>query len=550
MWSALLGSQMVNWAHNVGAVTVVAALSGSATLIALVQTATSLPAVLLALLAGAAADIVDRRRLVLTVQTGMVAATAALAALTLGDVVTAPVVLALTFVLGAGMATTILGYQAMTADVVGRPQLGPAVALNGIAINLARAAAPAIAGLLVAALGAGALFAIETAVLLAIMMVVFRLRVPAARPAVREDFLAAIAAGARFVRFSRPVRAVLVRAALFSICASGLWALLPVVTLGPLDLGSSGFGLLLACVGAGAVIGAAVLPRIRRRISLDALIALGTVQLAAGLLVLAYVRQPLVVAAALVPTGSAWLAVLSSLNTSVQRVVPDWVRARALASFQVVFQGGLALGSLAWGVTAGGAGVRTALTAAAIGLLLGIAGIRRWPLAPGERSDVSPAPAWSEPSLPVEPSPDDGPVLVTLDYVVEPERAAEFVAAMEEMGRVRRRDGAFAWSLYEDLEQPGRFLESFTVRSWQEHLRQHERMTVEDAEIDRRVKSMHLGPDPPPTRHLLSADAALRSRAGGGAPPPPGPEGVRAWHGLPLADVASSVPPPRDQEER
>jgi MFS family permease len=512
VWGALFGSQMVNWMHTVGAVTVIASMSGSATLIALVQTAVSLPAVLLALLAGAAADIIDRRRLVLSVQSGMVAATAALALLTLADVVTPAVVLALTFALGAGMATTILAFQAMTGDVVRRDDLAPAVALNSIAINLARAAGPALAGVLVAALGAGGLFAIETAALLAIMALVFRLRGTGRQGAIAEDLFSAMRSGLRYVRFSGTLRAVLARAGLFSICASALWALLPVVALGRLGLGSRGFGLMLTCVGSGAILGAFVMPRIRARVPLDVIVALGTVVLAAGLLVLAFVGEPLVVAAALVPTGSAWLAVLSSLNTSAQRVAPDWVRARALASFQLVFQGGLAIGSLTWGIIAGTSGARTALAIAAGGLLAGVAAGTRWPLSVAERPDVSPAEGWTEPDLTVEPAPDDGPVLVMVEYDVVDEHAAEFVAAMLELGRARRRGGAYAWHLYEDPDRPSRYVETFRVRSWREHLLQGDRVTVADAELKSVVQAFHVGPEPPTVRHLLSAIGGVASR--------------------------------------
>jgi MFS family permease len=505
VWSALLGSQMVNWMHTVGAVTVIASLSGSATLIALVQTAVSLPAVFLALVAGAAADIVDRRRLVLSVQTWMISAVAVLAALTLAGVVTPAVVLALTFALGAGMATTILAFQAMTGDVIDRSELGPAVALNSVAINLARAAGPAVAGVLVAALGAGGLFAIEAGLLLVIMGVIFRLRLPARRRAIAEDLTSAMRSGMRYVRYSRSLRAVLARAALYSICASALWALLPVVAFGRLDLGSRGFGLLLGCVGGGALAGAFVMPRVRARVPLDVIVAVGTVVVAGGLLVLTFVGSAVVIALALVPMGSAWLAVLSSLNTSAQRVAADWVRARALASFQLVFQGGLALGSLTWGIVAGTSGVRTALAIAAGGLLVGIVAGLRWPLAAAERPDASPAEGWHEHELEVEPAPDDGPVLVMLEYDVLDERAGEFVAAMVELGRARRRGGAYSWHLYEDPDHPGRYVETFRIRSWREHLLQSDRLTVADVEVQRLAQSFHVGDGPPRARHLLSA---------------------------------------------
>ncbi len=512
VWSALAGSQLVIWMNTVGAVTVIASRSDSATLIALVQAANSVPSVLLALLAGAVADIVDRRRMALASQTWMLASVSALAALTIGDVVTPAAALGLTFALGAGMATTFVIYQALTPDFVPREELPAAVALNGVAINLARAAGPALAGLLIAALSAGALFAIEAAILVLIIGVVLGLRTPARERASGERLAPAMRAGVRFVRFSPPVRAVLVRGGLFSTCASALWALLPVVALGRLDLGSRGFGLLMACVGTGAIGGAALLPRLRRRVPLDRLIAGASLGLAAGLIGLAYIPTAAVVALSLLVTGACWLTVLSSLNTSAQRVAPGWVRARTLATFQLVMQGGLAAGSVVFGLIAGGASARTALVIAAAGLAAGVTLAGRWPLTPAETADLSPAGSWSDPSVDLEPEPADGPVLVTVEYLIDSADAERFVAATQELGRVRRRDGAYRWNLYEDLEAPGRYLETFFVDSWEEHLRQHGRFTVADLELQQTIQAKHRGAEPPVVRHLLWAPAALRAR--------------------------------------
>ena len=512
LWGAFFGSQLVVWMHSVGAVTVVASLTDSAFLIAMVQTAVSLPAVALSLVVGATADIVDRRRLILAAQVGMAAAVAALSVLTLSDAVTPAVVLVLTFALGAGSATSIIAYQALTPDFVDHDELPQAVALNGVAINLARALGPAAAGLLIVAFSAGWLFALEAAGVLVLMVVVSRLRTPKREEAEGEQLGAALRAGARYVRFSPLARPVLVRAALFSLGASALWSLLPVVAVGPLDLESSGLGLLMGCVGAGAILGAVVLPRLRRRLPLDVLVAAATVGLAAGLSGLAWIREPAAVGIVLVFAGASWLSVLASLNTAAQRAAPGWVRARTLASFQLVFQGCLAAGSLAWGFTAGVAGVRTALMVAVAVLLAGVVAARRWPLGPGEDADLRPATAWAHPDIIFEPAPSDGPVLVTLEYQVGTEQAEEFVAAMQELGRVRRRDGAYAWDLYEDLAAPGRYLEQFTVGSWSEHLRQHGRRTVSDLEVEQRVESLHQDDGAPPARHLLWAPAALRTR--------------------------------------
>lgn len=509
-WTALAGSQLVIWMNTVGAVTVIASLSDSPTLIALVQTANSLPAVLLALLMGSMADIVDRRRFAIASQTWMLLSVAALAALTLTDVITPGLALGLTFALGAGMATTFVIYQALTQDFVPRAELMSAVALNGVAINLARAIGPALAGLIIAALSAGALFAFEAALLVMIVgLVVVGVRPPGPARASGERLAPAVRAGIRFVRFSPPVRTVLLRGVAFSVSASALWALLPVVALGRLDLSERTFGLLMACVGTGAILGATMLPRLRRRLPFDRMIALASLGLAAGLIALAYVPWAELVAVTLLLTGACWLMVLSSLNTSAQRVAPGWVRARTLAVFQLVMQGGLAIGSLTWGLVTGAADVETALTIAAAGLVAGVALARRWPLAASERSDLTPADTWSDPNVAIEPQPDDGPVLITVEYDVDPGDAERFVPAMEELGRIRRRDGAFRWNLYADLERPGTYLETFVVDSWSEHLRQHGRLTVADLEVTKLTGSFHRGEAPPTVRHMLWARATL-----------------------------------------
>ena len=509
-WTALAGSQLVIWMNTVGAVTVIAALSDSPTLIALVQTANSVPAVLLALLMGSMADIVDRRRFAIASQAWMLISVAALAALTLGDVITPGLALGFTFALGAGMATTFVIYQALTQDFVPRSELLAAVALNGVAINLARAIGPALAGLIIAALSAGALFAVEAGLLVVIVgLVTLRVRPPGPVRASGERFAPAVRAGIRFVRYSPPVRTVLLRGAAFSVSASALWALLPVAALGRLGLSESSFGLLMGCVGTGAILGATMLPRLRGRFAYDRMIALASIGLAGGLIALAYVPWAELVAFTLLLTGACWLIVLSSLNTSAQRVAPGWVRARTLAAFQLVMQGGLAIGSLTWGLVTGAADVEIALTLAAAGLVAGVALARRWPLAQSEHSDLTPAGVWSDPNVSIEPRPDDGPVLITVEYQIDPADAERFVQEMERLGRIRRRDGAYRWDLYGDLERPGCYLETFVVDSWSEHLRQHDRLTVADLELTKLTKSFHRGDEPPQVRHLLWGRATL-----------------------------------------
>jgi MFS family permease len=508
LWLAFLGSQLVVWMNTVGAATVIATLGGSSTLIALVQTATSLPAVLLALLAGAVTDIVDRRRLLLATQSWMLVSTATAAVLTLADVATPAAILLLTFALGAGMAASVPAFQSLTPDLAGPGRLAAGVALNSVAINLARAVGPALAGLVIAAVSAGAVFALEAAGVAAVIALVVSLRSPAPREDATEHVVDAMRAGARFVRFSPTLRAVLTRALLFVTGASAFWALLPVVAFGPLDVGSSGLGVLVGCAGIGAITGATFLPRVRRRIGLDLTVAIGTLGLAAAVAALAFADAPVLAGVAAFAGGLSWLSVLSTLNTAAQMAAPDWVRGRALAAFQVSMQGGLAAGALVWGLVTDSASVKAALLAAAVVLLVSVTLRGRASLAGIEDQDLTPAKAWTEPILRIEPAPQDGPVLVTLEYRVRSADIDEFVRAMDELSRIRRRDGAGEWNLYQDLEDRECWLETFLVDSWSEHLRQHKRLTVADVAIERRAKRFHAGPGEPKTRHLLAQPGA------------------------------------------
>jgi MFS family permease len=366
--------------HGVGAATVVASLSDSEALVAMVQTAVSLPSVLLALVAGAVADLVDRRRLLLATQAWMLAATAILAAMTFGDLVTPVLALVFTFAVGAGVAASLPAYQSLLPFLLDRSQIHAGVALNGIAINLARAVGPAFAGAVIAALGAGALFVVEAVAVLGILSRVVRLESPPKRDAgAREGLAGAVAAGLQFARRSPAIRAVLIRVVLFVAGGSAFWALLPVIAFGPLHFGSRGLGLLVGAAGMGALAGAFLLPKAAQG-SLDRLVAFGCAGLSASLFALALLDAPAVAACACVVAGVAWLAVLTSLNTAAQIAAPDWVRGRTLAVFQFFFQGGLALGSLVWGVVAETAGLRTGLFVPALVLIGGLVLAPRWPL--------------------------------------------------------------------------------------------------------------------------------------------------------------------------
>jgi predicted MFS family arabinose efflux permease len=436
-----------------------------------------------------------------------------LCAATVLGVASPGVVLALTFLLGLGNAANAPAWQATIPELVGGRLLAPAVALNSAGFNIGRAIGPALGGLVVAAAGPAAVFALNAVSYLGVLAVLWRWRQrrPQDELGAGEQMLGAIGAGIRYVRFAPLLRAVLLRTALFILPASALWALLPVVARDALGLDATGFGLLLGALGIGSVAGAVVLPRLRRAVPIDRRVVAATCLYALATVVLAVVGSALVVGLAMVAAGMAWLAILTSFNVATQTAVPRWVRARALAVYLLVFQGGLAVGSALWGVVAGRVGERTALLAAAASFGLGLLAALRWRLQGIGALDLTPS-VRPEPVTVLDPEPDDGPVLVLVRYRVDLARAEEFASAMRAMRRVRRRDGAYRWGLFEDVADPSCFVETYVVRSWAEHLRQHERFTAEDLAVRDRVRSFHIGDDPPAVSHFIHPDAAMTQR--------------------------------------
>ncbi|MCW5890706.1 MAG: MFS transporter [bacterium] len=507
VWIAALASNVGTWMQEAAGAWLMTSLAhGNPLLVALMQTAASLPFFLLALPGGALADIVDRRRYLLLTQAWMLLSATVLGLCTLAGLTTPWLLIGLTFSIGVGAALNNPAWAAMIPDLVPRAELPAAVALGSVALNASRAVGPALGGVLVGALGPGWVFLLNAASFLGVLAVLFRWRrsVPASTLP-REDVLGALRAGARYVRHSTPLRTVLVRTTGFIVFASAVWALVPIVALHDLELDSVGYGILLGCLGAGAVLAAAVLPALRRRLGTDRLMMAATLVYALASATLAVVRVPLVAGAVLVGAGAAWMAAMSTVNTAAQNAVSSWVRARALATSLFVIQGGMAFGALGWGWVATHAGVQTALLAAAGGLVVGLVVVTRFPLAAAEGLDLTPAEGLPEPEIAGAFDPDDGPVLVTVEYRVDPTRAAAFGSAMRDFSRIRRRDGAELWGLFRDAADPSRFVETFTVDSWAEHLRQHARMTVSDRALREVVRGFHEAPEPPIVTHLLAA---------------------------------------------
>ena len=504
LWLAQLGSLVGTWMQTVGAQWLLVDHPNASTLVALVQTASMSPVFLLALPAGVFADVFDRRRLLVFVQLASLLAAAALTALTVAGQVTPALLLAFTFLLGCGQTLSMPAWQALIPELVPRPQLPAASALGGISMNLARAVGPAVAGLLIARVGVAAVFALNALSFGALALALATWRRPPAEPDdLPERFGPALRAGGRYIRHSPVVRRILLRSLLFVAPGTVLWALLALVANRRLGLGAGGYGLLLAALGVGAVGGALTLPRLRVRTSTNGIVLLASVVYAAALVVVAVVDSPAVVSAVLLAAGAAWLAVMASLNAAMQLFLPGWVRARGLSTYQIVFVGGQGVAALGWGLLAQRFGLAAAFLLAAAVMLAGAASLRWWPLRDSEGLDRSPAMYWPEPHLNFEPDPEDGPVLVTLTYRVAPEQEAQFLDAMAVVRRSRRRTGASRWDLYRDGADPRRFVETFAVPSWVEHLRQHgERLTGADQAFEERAIGLAEGP--PEVQHLFS----------------------------------------------
>src|ERR1700722_5740409 len=413
LWVASMVSNVGTYMQTVGAQWFLINAAHAAVLVSLVQTADMLPDVMFGIVGGVLADTLDRRRLLVVVQTGLVVATSALAGITLAGLLSPALLLVLTFVIGTGSVLGIPAYQSLVPELVPRDQIPAAAELSSININLARAIGPAIAGILITYIGVGAVFAVDAATFLVygLVVVLWRPHQDTA-PHIPERFISALRAGGRYVRYAPVVRRILFRTALFLVPGSALWALLPLVASRRLDLGSSGYGLLLAALGIGAMAGASVRAKGRGHFSPHALIGITGGVFAAALVVLILVQSTVVVVIVLVPAGMAWVGMLATVNTLLQLFLPSWVRARGLSVYQMVLFGAQGLGALAWGVVADSVGLTLTFVVAAALMTCAAASIYIWPFVDTSTMgrDIVIRP---DPELDLKPEDDSGPVVVS-----------------------------------------------------------------------------------------------------------------------------------------
>jgi MFS family permease len=507
LWTATVIANIGGWMYSAASGWLMTTLNPEPFIVSMVQVATTLPMFLFALPAGALADIIDKRKLLIAVEIGVTIVSGIFAAIVWLGLATPGNLLLFTFLIGVGSALTAPAWQSIVPQLVPKQDLHPAVAANSVGINISRALGPALAGVMVSRLGIGAPFWFNAISNLGIIGAMLWWHPPqtGARHLPVERFGSAVRAGFRHARNNQHLRATLIRGAGFFLFASAYWALLPLVARNQIAGGPGLYGFLLGAIGAGAVGGAFALPVLKSKLGPDRLVAAGSIGTAIAMVLFGLTREPATALAASVIAGVSWIAVLSSLNVSAQVALPEWVRGRGLSMFVTTFFGCLALGSAIWGQVAGMVGLPAAHFLAAVGALLAIPLTWRWKLQTGAGLDLSPSMHWPEPIIAHEVEKDRGPVLVTIEYHINPQDREAFLAAIEKLGRQRRRDGAYAWGVFENAAVEGRAVETFLVESWLEHLRQHERVTNADRVVQDAVHRFHTA-GVPIVSHLIASD--------------------------------------------
>ena len=507
VWAANLVSQFGGLIQVVGASWLMLSIADSAEMVTLVQSSTTLPIVIFALVAGALADNFDRRNVMIAAQVFMLAVSIALAACAYLGLITPWLLLAFTFLIGCGAAFNAPAWQASVAEMVPRHELPSAVALNSMGFNVARSLGPALGGIVVAAAGAAAAFTLNALSYFGIIAVLARWQRPREeRLLPREPLFGAIMAGIRYVAMSPNIKYTLLRAAVFGLGASSLMALMPLIARDLVGGGSVVYGLLLGAFGAGAVGGALLVHRLRQRLASEAIVRIALSAFIAAAAATALSRWLAVTMALQLLSGAGWVLALSTFNVTVQTSVPRWVVGRALSLYQMLAFAGMAGGSWLWGVATGRLDVSSALLISTLVLLVCLA--MGWRYAQPETADLrlDLLGRWKEPEVALDIEPRSGPVVVSVEYRIREADVLEFLAAMGERKRIRRRDGARRWSLLRDLAEPDLWIERFHSPTWLEYVRQSQRVTHDDAETWDRLNRLHQGPGRPQVRRLIERD--------------------------------------------
>ncbi|MGH8801620.1 MAG: MFS transporter [Casimicrobiaceae bacterium] len=485
-----------------------ATLTTSTLMVALVQTASTLPTLLFGLFAGTLADIVERRHLILVTQVLLLGATLLLGLAALTGIVGPALLLLLTFLVGAGFTFYLPAQQASVNELVSRTELTRAIALGAVAFNVARAIGPALAGEIAAVMSSGTAL-VAAAVFFApmFMAMLHTPQTPRSLPGVPERLLSGVTSGLRYVRHSGPMRALLLRNLVFSACASTFWALLPVIARDQLGMGAAGFGLLSASFGIGAIIGALSVAGLLHAQSMNRVVTQAVRLWALAMVVVALAGSTPIALIGAGCAGAAWVYVFASLSTGTQTSAPAWVRARALAMNIVTTQGCLAIGSALWGGVASAVGTRWALGSSAVLVMALQIMYRHVHVRMGKEADVEPGALPPELAIGHLPRPGDGPVLIQIEYQIDSDARESFLRAIQKVGPTRRRNGATSWRVFRDLGDEGRYVERYVIESWAEYVRLRARMTVTDTHLQRRVAQLQRTGVPIRVSRLIGATA-------------------------------------------
>ncbi|MGA2186947.1 MAG: MFS transporter [Steroidobacteraceae bacterium] len=508
IWAATVVSNIGTWMYNVASGWLMTSLNPDPFVVSMVQVANSLPMFLLAIPAGALVDIVDQRRFLIFGESAITLTSAAFAALVFLHLITPARLLSLTLIATVGSAFTYPAWQTVVARLVPKPELGAAVAANSVGINVSRAAGPALGGVLIGALGIAAPFWLDALSNIGVIAALIWWRPPREQGArlPPESFGSALRTGLRHARYNTHLRATLIRALGFFLFGSAYWALLPLVARTQVAGGPALYGVLLGAIGAAAVGGALLLRKIRAKLGADRLLAAASLASALATALFALAHDAVTAIAASLVAGASWIAAVSTLNVSAQVSLPEWVRGRGLAMYVTAMFGSLTLGSALWGELGGIAGLPAALGLAAAGAALAIPMTWRWKLQTGANVDFSASMHWPEPVWTHDIEPDRGPVLVTIEYRIDPRDREPFLRALGRYARERYRDGAYDWGIFEDPAEQGRFIETFMTDSWLDHLRQHRRVTQADRQLEAGVRRYQIGGEPK-TTHLIGVHA-------------------------------------------
>ena len=494
IWTASVLSNVGTAMFDTASGWLITSLDANPMTVSLVQVAVSFPLFLFTLPAGALADVIDSRRLLIAVELAILAVSVIFAGLVSLNLATPALLLATTFLLGVGGALTSPAWGATTPLLVPREDLDSATALNGVGFNVGRAAGPALGGLVIAAAGIAFpfwIFAASNAIIIA-ALTWWRNPRKASESLPAERLVSAVRAGVRHAVNNEWLRATLMRVLAFFPFASAFMALLPLLARHQISGGPQTYGILLGAIGVGAIGGSLALRWLKDELGPDRLVAAGSVGGAFALVLFGLAHEPITAICACLLGGASWTVVLTKLYVSAQIALPDWARGRGLAVFLTFIFGATTVGSAVWGKLSAMEGLPIAYFVAAACLVLAVPLTWRWKLQTGVGIDFSPATHWRAATIPRNVENNRGPVLMVVEYRVDAANRQEFLGAVDELGHARKRDGAYAWGVYEDVGDAGRFLETFTVESWLELIHLRERVSNADELLINRV------------RHLLS----------------------------------------------